>query len=252
MILTNTLSFVIPVRVDSLERIENLKTVLFSLKEIGSKVFIIEADKEPILQDKKWIRTIEYQFVHDTNPLFHRTMYINKLLSMANTEMIGIWDTDVLVMTAQIVEAIKLIEQGCTISYPYNGEFVMLNEIMSKRIRKSLDFDYLKGKNFSSFRGRQSCGGAYVIDRKRYLDCGAENEYYRGWGLEDEERRHRVEILGHKTKWISEGKLYHLYHPIGCNSHFWSEEYATHMREEFIKECSFSKKDMEYYIQNSK
>ena len=59
MILTNTLSFVIPVRVDSLERIENLKTVLFSLKEIGSKVFIIEADKEPILQDKKWIRTIE-------------------------------------------------------------------------------------------------------------------------------------------------------------------------------------------------
>ena len=251
MTLTNKLSFIIPVRVDCPARMDNLRTVLYILETTGCRIFIIEADSEPRLQNMEWMRDIEYEFIGDTNPLFRRTMYINKLLSKVETEMVGVWDADVLVKTEQIAETIQLIERGCTISYPYNGEFVMLDENMSKRIRKNTDLDWLDRHNLPTFRGRRSCGGAFIVDRKRYLICGAENEHYKGWGLEDEERRHRVEIMGYETKWISTGKLYHLYHPIGNNSQFWSEETALQMRQEFVKECCFDKNEMEYYIRKN-
>lgn len=250
MFSTNKISFLIPVRIECAERLENLSTVVGLLKTTGCKIHILEADQRPTLKDSAWIQNVEYEFVYDVNPLFHRTRYINKLLVSSNTEISGIWDTDVLVPIHQIMESVRMIEEGNVMVYPYNGEFVMLDKSISTSIRKKIDFDYLKRLNSPSFRGRRSCGDAFIVDRKRYLSCGAENERFKGWGLEDEERRRRVKILGYNVEWIPNGRLYHLYHPIGKNSRFFSTEISNIMREEFVKECGFNRNEMIDYIQN--
>lgn len=241
------LTFVIPVRIDCEERAENLHAVLRYLGGCGCRVLVLEADAVPVLKHKDWIHLAEYIFVEDTAPVFHRTRYINELLRRADTDIVAVWDTDVLVDYVQIDEAVRLIQEGCTIAYPYNGQFVMLAEQISVNTRKSLDLEYLQGKKLKSFLGRRLCGGAYLVHRGRYLRCGGENEHFTGWGPEDAERMHRVKILGHKVSWTECGQLFHLYHPRGANSAYQSEADADRLRRELVKICCMDKETLESY-----
>jgi hypothetical protein len=186
--------------------------------------------------------------VEDASKVFHRTRYINELLRMAGTEVVGVWDTDVLVGYAQIGEAVQRILEGCTIAYPYNGQFVMLSEQMSVHTRKKPDLEYLRSMRLNSFFGRRLFGGAYLVHRQRYFQCGGENERFIGWSPEDAERMHRVRILGHKVAWTQSGQLYHLYHPRGASSSYQSKDDADRLRRELVKICSMDKETLISYL----
>lgn len=243
-----SLTFGIPVRIDSEERKENLLAVIEYLSVMQCPIIVLEADALPHVNETGCMNNVEYRFVEDTNTVFHRTHYINDLLRMAPTEAVAIWDTDVLVDYNQISEALQLIRQGATISYPYDGRFVMLSKELSTQTRRRLDFDYLRNLKMKSFLGRKLCGGAYIVHKQRYLQCGGENERFTGWGPEDAERMHRVRILGHKVCYIPSGELFHLYHPRGINSNYQSTDDARQLREEFIKVCCMSSHELKSYI----
>lgn len=242
------LTFAIPMRNDCPERQENLRTVLRFLGELGCRIRVLEADAAPTLKEKDWIHSAEYTFVEDTSPVFHRTRYINRLLREADTDIVAVWDTDVLAEYSQILEATEQICHGATLTYPYNGQFVILTEQNSDYIRQKTDLEYLRNTKLPPFMGRRFCGGAYLIHRQRYLLCGGENERFTGWGPEDMERMHRMKILGHKVTWTEKGQLYHLYHPRGNNSHYQSEADGDRLRKELIKVCCMDKETLEKYI----
>lgn len=246
--LCECLTFGIPVRVDSEERKENLLAVIEYLAVMQCHIIVLEADTLPHVNEIGCMNNVEYRFIEDTNTVFHRMHYINDLLRMAPTEAVAIWDTNVLVDYNQIFEALQLIQQGATIAYPYDGRFVMLSEQLSEQTRRKLDFEYLHNLRMKSFLGRKLCGGAYIVHKQRYLQCGGENEHFTGWGPEDAERMHRVVILGHKACHISFGELFHLYHPRGGNSSYQSKDDARNMREEFIKICCMSPEELKSYI----
>lgn len=247
--MTEQLTFVIPVRVDSEERISNLRTVIEFLCKFSCRIIVLEADSAARLDGECYSLGVDYEFVEDTNRVFHRTRYLNQLIKRAETEVIGVWDTDVIVDYPQIAEAFSLIiRDGLTMAFPYDGRFVMLSEQLSDLYRRGFDFSYLKNLGLKSFLGRKLCGGAYLVQKQRYLECGGENERFTGWGPEDSERWRRVQILGHKVKHIENGELYHLYHPRGANSDYQSQEDAMKLRQEFIKICSMSKDELSKYI----
>ncbi len=246
--LSTQLTFVIPVRVDCGERADNLRAVLRHLCVLGCRVLVLEADAAPALGGADWPDAAEYTFVEDASPVFHRTRYINTLLRMAETDIVGVWDTDVLAGYGQICEAAGRIQAGCTIAYPYDGQFVMLPEQLSVRMRKTPDLEYLRAGRMKSFLGRRLCGGAYLVHRRRYLECGGENERFTGWGLGDAERLHRVRILGHDVSWTARGQLYHLYHPRGADSGYRSDEEADRLRRELVKVCCMDKETLMNYI----
>ena len=173
--LKSQLTLVFPVRIDCEERRENLRVVLRQLDGLGCRMLVLEADAVPALGEEAWPDGVEYTFVEDASKVFHRTRYINELLRMAGTEVVGVWDTDVLVGYAQIGEAVQRILEGCTIAYPYNGQFVMLSEQMSVHTRKKPDLEYLRSMRLNSFFGRRLFGGAYLVHRQRYFQCGGEN-----------------------------------------------------------------------------
>lgn len=240
----------IPVRIDSKERMANLSAVVKHLSELQCRIIVLEADAYPNINNIDCIDNVDYVYMEDTNSLFHRTRYINQLLQMSRTEVVAIWDTDVLVPYCQIIEALQKIRLGATIAYPYNGRFVMLSEELSKQTRCRLDFDYLRNLKMSPFIGRKLCGGAYLVHKQRYLQCGGENESFTGWGPEDAERLHRIRILGHEACHIALGELFHLYHPRGINSDYRSKDDAKQLREKFVKICCMSSNELKKYIQN--
>lgn len=247
--LSKLLTIVMPVRIESCEREANLKAVLHHVCGLGCRVILLEADAQPVFKDKnEMMKCIEHKFVADSSPIFHRTKYINRLLSETNTEIVAVWDADILIAYHQVYEAIDKILNGCTIAYPYNGEYVMLSEKESDAARRHFDIENLKSLKLKSIFGRPFCGGVFLIHRERYLQCGGENEHFTGWGPEDAERLRRVVILGHSVKWTEEGQAYHLNHSRGKNSNFYSEEDAVRLRKELVKVCSMRKNELQNYI----
>lgn len=251
--LSKLLTIVMPVRIESDEREANLKAVLQHVCGLGCRVILLEADKQSAFKDKKemgleMMRCIIHEFVADSSPVFHRTRYINRLLNETNTEIVAVWDADILIAYHQVYEAVDNILKGCTIAYPYNGEYVMLSEVESNAARRAFDIENLKSLKLQSVFGRPFCGGVFLAHRQRYLQCGGENEHFTGWGPEDAERLRRVSILGHSVKWTEEGQAYHLNHSRGKNSDFYSEEDAIRLRKELVKVCSMKKEELQDYI----
>jgi predicted glycosyltransferase involved in capsule biosynthesis len=243
----NDVTFVFPVRVDCMERQANLQTVLhFLIKETDSWFIILEADKEPKLNLPFKTKRIRYIFVEDKDPIFHRTKYLNQLLLHAQTSITGLWDTDVILQISQISEACSYIQNNqAVMSFPYNGRFLTTNSSMADEFRKSLNYTILR--NAYPLYGKYATGGAFLVDRNRYLEAGGENENFYGWGPEDAERVKRMEILEFPI-FRAKGNLYHLYHPRGKNSYFYDEKRRIQNLKELLKICAMNKQELLDYI----
>lgn len=237
--LKNLLTFLIPIRIDSKERLRNLYTVVSWLERTSCVINILEADTDQKVSQEIYENpNVRYTFIKDKNPCFYRTKYINTLLAMSQTELSAIWDADIIVPLENIKDAVKQnIERSETITYPYNRKCIWLTDKESSSFCRMLDFSILEKTDSQSLLGRPFCGGAFLVNTRRYLSAGGENEKFTGWGAEDSERLHRCRILGHHVDWIESGVAYHLSHPRNENSKYFSQEVADKMREEFIRVC---------------
>lgn len=244
-------TFIIPFRIDCPERQRNLSFILHWLAPLKAKIFLLEADAISKVDKADFTGNVSYHFVEDHNPIFHRTHYINTLLKQAKTEVVSVWDTDIVTKYKQIEEAIQNIMNGCTLAYPYNRECIMLSDEDTEKFIKTEDFTCVNLKELSPVLKRPFCGGAFFVNRQKYLSLGGENKHFIGWGPEDAERLKRVEIMEHSVKRTKYGKAYHLYHPRNENSRYFDEDIAVELRKEFVKVCCMNKKELYCYIQES-
>lgn len=250
MDITKNLTIVIPIRIDSEERKRNLDTVLHSLLELTSTyIIILEADKIQKYFYSKVTERVKYVFIEDNNLIFHRTRYLNQLIKMSKTNIVGIWDTDVLFDKEQIEKAAYKVLNGVTLCYPYDGRFIFIDAEESIKIRTEV-LSFLGNKtkeDYYSFLGRPSVGGAFIVNKQRYLQAGGENEFFQGWGPEDAERFKRMEILKEPISRIS-GLMYHLYHPRGVNSTLGFDDRSKNNIKEFLKICKMNFFQLKEYI----
>lgn len=249
--MNSLLTIVLPVRIDCRERLDNLKAVLTWIDKMEYPIILLEADRSPktntLIEAFKHIR---YHFVEDCQKVFYRTKYINDLLRMADTEYVAVWDADVILPYSQIEEAVKyLCSKTITMVIPYNGTFYMLSPQQSTRFREQHDLLSLQYEKLFSPMGRTACGGIYMVHRKRYLSLGGDNEKFIGWGPEDAERLHRVQIAGEKVAWIDSGPLYHLHHERNDWSDVSLQQNLLAMQKEFVKICGFTQAELWAYIQ---
>ena len=202
-----------------------------------------------MFDEKVYCNRVQYFFITDRDPVFHRTKYINELLKIAKTPIVGIWDADVIASKEQIEESIGQIKEGHAImSFPYNGRFFFLSPDLSDDFRKKREFNIFeeqKNKLSLSF-GTYSVGGAFVVNKDAYKLVGEENEKFYGWGAEDNERVKRVEVLGYNIHRAS-GALYHLYHP-RKNSVYADKEVELNSLKELIKVANMSSEELISYI----
>jgi hypothetical protein len=243
-------TFLIPVRIDSEERLENLSMVIQYLdKYFDTHVLIAEADKDSKVSGLSLPECCHLIFIEDDDPVFHRTYYNNLLTVKSATPIIAIYDTDIVFSTSQILEAVTLIRnRKADYVSSHDGAFVSVDRLFKAMFGKLLDPELLQyniGK-FSTGTYR-SWGGAAFLNRQSFIEAGMDNEKIDSWGPEDIERMKRMKILEYAVKRIK-GPLFHLPHPSSLNSGYHDLSIRIRLMEEYLKISSMRKEELKEYV----
>lgn len=246
------LTIVMSVRIDSESRLNNVYTTLkYYRKHISVPIIVVEADTESHLRNMIEIEfpNIEYVFIKDDAPILHRTHYMNEGFRRVKTLNAANIDADIILPIPQLIKANRiLLHENAIMVIPYDGRCVDLNEDLSRHFREKVDCNLFSDYSNEKFMfGHWSVGGAYLVHVKRYQKMGWENENFLGWGPEDVERVHRLDILGFKPLKI-DGIIYHLYHPRGINSSDRDLKTAYSTKKEYCKICSMLPDELKEYI----
>ena len=232
-------TIVIPIRIDSVERIENLLAVTNHINHnYLTTICVLEAAcYDNHILSRILPRNVIYTFVEDYDPIFHRTRYINEMCTNVCTPFIAIWDADIIIPRKQVIDAVEQLRADvCDLAYPYSGKFFDTGAIIRNYYINHPTVSFLE-KNYPLMNilyGERCVGGCFIVRKEKYLQCGGENEEFYGWGYEDYERIIRLERLGMRLH-RSEGHLYHLSHPRNINGTH--SNYFQRERSKYIADC---------------
>lgn len=227
------LSFIIPIRIESNDRLKNCITVVSYLlnKVPDAKIYIKEVDNEsnfqqhalPVIKDHASIDNLYHIFQRSVpNSIFHRTRYINDLFMETTTQVVWHYDIDVLFPETTYAKVYDLLKSNTfDFVYPY-GSGVFQNavnypvELFDDFMKSKFDLSLLKS---NSFRLPCTVGFSQAFNRKPYEKFGMMNENFISWGCEDCEFYYRMVCLGYNVGRVWDD-VYHLEHSRTFNSHY--------------------------------
>ncbi|HLW20149.1 MAG TPA: galactosyltransferase-related protein [Cyclobacteriaceae bacterium] len=241
-------TFLIPIRVDGIQRIENL---LMSIEHLSlhfkTNIHILEADKYNNYLLKRLVPdNVEVCFIEDYDPIFHRTYYINRMVEHCSTPLVAVWDADVIVSAKQVEEAVDWVRKGqADFVRPYDNKFLDTSMIIRELYLRTRDIRSLHNNHgkMKPLYSPNPVGGGFIANLEKYRESGLENEKFYGWGIEDGERVNRWTILGYAYR-NTEGVLYHLSHPRGINSQFHNPQELDIKNGELFRIASMSQREL--------
>lgn len=239
------LTFTIPFKKDSDERLENILTIIKYLKKyFNTNILVCEQDDTRKFPQVDGIR---YEFIQSANYIMLRTQLLNKMVKMANTPFIANYDTDVIFTPEQYILALNILRDNTSDGvFPYDGRFFnFINEF-----RRSI-IDRLDISGLTDIHGHlnhpQSVGGAIFWNKQKFIEGGMENENFKSWGFEDTERACRFTKLGYRIARVS-GILYHLNHPVSSNSSNTRHNEYNMNQQEYYKVHNMNKIQLREYV----
>jgi hypothetical protein len=233
--LTDT-TFIIPVKIESDDRLRNAITVCcFLLSKFDTNILIKEVNSEPVFENEALpqikefigdISNISYYFEKESdNSFFHKTRYFNELLSKCNTDVVSAYDIDVLLPVSTYLKAEKMCKDEYDLVYPFGfgtqenqvkwqKKVFASDELVSDFLNQNFDFSIFENH---SQKDRSQWGHAQFFKRTSYIEGGMENENFKAWGPEDEEKHYRFPKLGYNIGRVIDW-VYHLEHSRGDDS----------------------------------
>jgi hypothetical protein len=224
-------TFIIPIRIESTDRLRNvITTMAFLLENFDTNIIIKEVDEEslfignvvPVLKDFFDVDThIFHIFEKSNEQLFHRQKVLNEMIMEAKTEIVVNYDCDVLLPLDSYREAYQsILHHTHDVIYPYGqGMFQRqvhaTDEIVSHFLQTG-DFAHL---DKHSKHSTSDFGWVQFFNRQVYIDGGMENENFKAYAPEDKERFYRFTTLEYNVGRIND-VVYHLEHSRGENSWF--------------------------------
>jgi len=239
-------TFIIPIRIESDDRLRNVITVCcFLLANFDTKVIIKEVDSTSVfVRDAlpqiteyvgEGIRNLKHIF-EESDPndhVFYRMRYLNEMLAMCETPVVANYDCDVMMPIETYLKAQEvLVNNEADVIYPY-GEGIWQKKVyaddtrVSEFLSNDCDFNILEKKIEMD---AAHAGHVQFIRRDVYIEGGMENENFKGSAPEDKERIHRFVTLGYRVARI-ENFIYHIEHSRGPNSWPVSFHGNPHMME---------------------
>ena len=227
------LSFIIPIRLESNDRLKNCISVIsYILNKIPeAKIYIKEVDSQsnfseyalPIIKNFSDVSNLNYFYEEsESNSLFHRTKYINDLFLETKSKVVWHYDIDVILPESTYYKTYNLIANekydfvypfGCGI---YQNAVRYSSEIFNAFMNSNFDTSILKQ---NSFRLPASVGFSQVFNRNSYIQIGMMNENFMSWGCEDLEFYYRIMCLEYKVSRVWDD-IFHLEHSRTFNSHY--------------------------------
>lgn len=226
-------TLIIPVKIDSVERKNNVEiTLKYILKNTDCKIIIKESDSEQKLFINSDDR-IRYYFEKNNTGIFHRTRLLNEMLHLVDTPAVANYDADVLLPTETYKQCEQLIlEQNYDLIYPYGFEQmdqvkIFPNTYDTINFYNSLDLNDINitplNKHFCRY------GHVQFFKSNSYRSGFMENENYIDWGPEDEERGLRFVKLEYKVLWIR-GLVFHQEHPPSIRKEQFNKNEELHLK----------------------
>jgi predicted glycosyltransferase involved in capsule biosynthesis len=255
-------TFIIPIMIDSQDRVDNLIINLnFLAKNFNTNIIIFELKKpedntvDGIIKSlvKKRLKiTYLYEIIEpsseESEVIFHRTKYLNIMLNMVKTEFVVNYDVDVLLEPSDYVLCINKLKGDCDVIYPYFFGLSQRAVLSSgkKKLLESFDLSLLTENDYTLNTNR--FGLAQFFKTSVYINGGMENEHFISYGPEDIERAHRFKVLDYNVEWVPI-YIYHVEHSRGKNSNFENPYYVSN--EKLYKTLNgLSKKQLISYYDN--
>jgi hypothetical protein len=217
-------TFLILVRLDSVERLENILCVTERLTYyFKTNVTVREADSYNNGILKSLLnRQVQYEFVEDEDPVLYRTRHINQMAASVTTPCLAIWDADIIPDKKAMIGCMEqLRSKEADVAYPYNGICYDVPKSLKSLYfeRRDIRLLFRHVSKMDKLYPHALVGGAVIIDKERYIKAGMENEKHYGWGNDDFDRYYRFVGFGYSIHRVNT-LLFHLGHPRGGNSRF--------------------------------
>lgn len=194
------------------DREENLGITIQYLSSVGIHNLIIsEHSDESVGEElaKKYGALFKsFQVVHTDaqGGVFNRAQARNIGVMHSTTPYIATSDMDCVTRKRNINIALGLLSRGYEVVHPFNRR---VTDIVDKAsFTKNFDFSTVETPE----QKRSTADGGIIFWNKRsFVSIGMENEYFLGWGGEDNEIMYRANLCGLKQYRVDD-TLYHLYH----------------------------------------
>lgn len=262
----SSITLMMPIKVESLDRLYNIKSVLGYLNHhFKTNIKIIEVyTHEPSLDfiDTYTNLSIDYNTIRIGNDdPFHKTKYLNTMLYSTTTELVAVYDCDILLPVSSFSDITSsLLRDEFDFIYPfkfgkgqkqlfYSNWYTHPNkEIVYQamlRFLETFDLKYLDN-DLNFIRIHDSYYGHSVFGKtSTYKQAFGENEHFISYGPEDEERAYRFGRLGYRLKWWDD-YVYHIEHQRTADSSIINPYFTSNSAIfEYIK--SLSKEDLVSY-----
>ncbi len=226
-------TFIIPVRIESDDRMRNMKAVFCYLgSKFQTNLIVAEHDGEKYSRVKQaWefakehsdaaknlhVRLLRFE---TPEPAFHRTLLLNRMLLHTTTKVVVNYDCDIILPAESYVKARDMIvKEGYQLVYPFahcqnTQRRVELGEKLNVWINGKYDLDYL---DTLSFDWPAAVGFCQFFDGDCYYNNGGEDTKFVAYGPEDVERFERFSRLGCKIGRVDD-LVFHLEHGRNANS----------------------------------
>ena len=237
-------TFVIPLRIETDDRMRNIiTTLIYLLRSFDTNVIVKEFDsvstferavlpqlEQALTEDQ--LKNLTHVFEETDQYVFHRTRLLNDMTLMAKTPVVVNYDSDIILPKHIYVQAVDMILNGWSnpdqpdakpepikLVYPYGyGDYqrqvFFTDEQATNFINTNFNF-----KSFTDYRVWDAkYGFCQFFDREEYIRLGMENENFISYGYEDDERYMRFNQLSNVAR--IDDAVYHLEHKRTSNSWF--------------------------------
>jgi hypothetical protein len=237
-------TFIIPLRIETEDRMRNIITTLvYLLRNFDTSVIVKEFDsvstfersvlpqiQQALTEDQ--LKNLVHIFEETDQYIFHRTRLLNDMTLMAKTPVVINYDSDIILPKHVYRQAVDLILNGylnpefpdakpepIKVVYPYGyGDYqrqVFFNDEQATNFINS-NFNFLALTDTKVWDAKY--GFCQFFDREEYIRLGMENENFISYGYEDDERYLRFNQLSHVAR--IDDAVYHLEHKRTSNSWF--------------------------------
>ena len=264
-------TFIMPLRIESSDRMRNIiTTLIYLLRNFETKVIVKEVDVESIFEQSVQpaleealedfqLEGLTHIFEQSDDYTFHRTKIINDMLWMVDTPVVANYDCDILLPKTSYPYAVNMILNGheledgtkyypkCVYPYgegTYQAQLYTNDEEVTKFINQKFDFEV-----FQKWRAYDAkFGFVQFFDTEEYKRLGGENEGFIAYGYEDDERFYRFNMLS-KVARMNE-RIFHMEHKRTSNSWFNNPKIeANRSLWEKLKGCG--KDELDFYYKNA-
>lgn len=252
MIDLSNITFIIPLRIDSDDRLRNIiLSTSFLLNKFDCKVIIKESDEMskfdtwalPLIKNIADTTNLSYIFEENYDEHFHRTRILNEMIMQTTTEIVVNYDSDIILPISSYVKAKEMLDsKKYDVVYPYRfgekGErkvvldtkvedendlnclldFPIIKEFISDFTPEVFDKSYGYAQNINGI-GWAEYGMVQLFNTEVYKNGYLENENFIAYAPEDVERHHRWNMLGYIIGRV-DNHAYHLEHKRTQNSWF--------------------------------